>query len=173
MTLYIARHGESRGNTGEDTGNNPSLTAKGKEQARLLGERMKKIRLDAVLSSPLHRAIQTAEETAKLHNKEVEIMPCLYEVENETREEAYTRAEKAIQEIHNRFRNDERVIVFAHGTFNNYLTNAAIGFPVRDDFNFCQENTGLTCIKFLPDGKIKIEFANDYCHLATLDEPEY
>ena len=95
-------------------------------------------------------------------------------IENgETKEDAYKRAVQAIDGIKKRFRAEERVILFAHGTFNNYLINAAIGFPVRDDFNFCQENTGITCIKFLPDGRTKIEFSNDYCHLAPLGEIEY
>lgn len=173
MILYIARHGESLGNTGEDTGINPALSEKGHIQAELLGKRMKNIQLDCILSSPLIRAIQTAEKTATLQNKQVEIMPDAFEVDNETTEDAYKRAKNVIETIKNRFSNDERVIIFAHGTFNNYLINAAIGFPVRDDFNFCQENTGLTCIKFMPDGHIKIEFSNDYCHLASIEEPEF
>ena len=172
MILYIARHGESRGNTGEDNGPDPILSEKGLAQARLLGERMKRIHLNRVFSSPLTRAVQTARATAELQSTEVEILPDCYEVENETTDEAYARAKSVKDRLKKQFR-DEYVIIFAHGTFNNYLTNAAIGFPVRDDFNFCQENTGLTCIKFMPDGHIKIEFANDYCHLATLDEPEY
>ena len=172
MILYIARHGESRGNTGEDNGPDPILSEKGLAQARLLGERMKRIHLNRVFSSPLTRAVQTARATAELQSTEVEILPDCYEVENETTDEAYARAKSVIDRLKKQFR-DEYVIIFAHGTFNNYLTNAAIGFPVRDDFNFCQENTGLTCIKFMPDGHIKIEFANDYCHLASLDEPEY
>ncbi len=174
MILYIARHGESLGNTGEDTGNNPKLSEKGKKQASLLSERMKKVRLDFVFSSPLIRAIETAEATAIHHNLNVNVLPDCYEVEDgETPEEAYKRAVNIIKRMKEIFTEDERIIIFAHGTFNNYLTNAAIGFPVRDDFNFCQENTGLTCIKFMPDGHIKIEFANNYCHLATLDEAEY
>lgn len=173
MILYIARHGESRGNTGEDTGPDPKLSEKGLIQAELLGKRMKNIKLDCILSSPLIRAIQTAEKTAVFQNKQVEIMTDAFEVDNETTDEAYIRATNVIETIKNRFTNDERVIIFAHGTFNNYLTNAAIGFPVRDDFNFCQENTGLTCIKFMSDGKIKIEFANDYCHLSPFGEIEY
>ena len=173
MVLYIARHGESLGNTGEDTGINPALSSKGLVQAELLGKRMKNIQLDCILSSPLIRAIQTAEKTAEFQNKQVEIMPDAFEVENETTQEAYIRAKTVVEKIKNRFSNNERVIIFAHGTFNNYLINAAIGFPVRDDFNFCQENTGLTCIKFMPDGHIKIEFANDYCHLSPFGEIEY
>ena len=174
MILYIARHGESLGNTGEDTGPDPKLSQKGKKQAYLLGERMKKVKLDAVFSSPLIRAVETAEATAIHHNFNVNVLPDCYEVDDgETTEEAYTRAINIVNRLKSQFTEDERIIIFAHGTFNNYLTNAAIGFPVRDDFNFCQENTGLTCIKFMPDGKIKIEFANNYCHLATLDEAEY
>ena len=68
MILYIARHGESLGNTGEDTGHDPKLSVKGMRQAELLGERMKNLRLDAVFSSPLTRAVQTAESTAFFQN---------------------------------------------------------------------------------------------------------
>ena len=174
MILYIARHGESLGNTGEDTGSDPILSEKGKTQASLLGQRMKKIKLDAVFSSPLKRAVETAQATAVYQNKEVIILPDCFEVEDgETTESAYKRAVNIINRLKAQFTADERIIIFAHGTFNNYLTNAAIGFPVRDDFNFCQENTGLTCIKFMPDGHIKIEFSNDYCHLVPLGENEY
>ena len=59
MILYIARHGESLGNTGEDNGPDPCLSEKGRTQASLLGERMKKIKLDSVFSSPLKRAVET------------------------------------------------------------------------------------------------------------------
>ena len=174
MILYIARHGESLGNTGEDNGPDPKLSEKGRIQASLLGERMQKIKLDAVFSSPLIRAVETAEATAINHNLPVNILHDGFEVEDgETQGEAYKRAKDIIKRLREQFTEDERIIVFAHGTFNNYLTNAAIGFPVRDDFNFCQENTGLTCIKFMPDGKTKIEFANDYCHLASVDKPEF
>lgn len=170
MILYIARHGETNPNQTPQ----PLLTEKGFLQAKLLGERMSKIKLDAVLSSPLTRAIQTAEETAVRQNMQTEIISSLYEVENgETIDEAYERAKKAVEELKKRFSKDEKIIIFAHGTFNNCLINAAIGFPVRDNFNFCQENTGLTCIKFMPDGKTKIEFANDYCHLNSIEDSEF
>ena len=174
MILYIARHGESLGNTGQDNSKNPKLSETGVLQAQLLGKRMKKIKLDYILSSTLKRAISTAEETAKYQQCTVKTDPMLIEVEdNESKEAAYERAKNVINNIKNSFCNDERVIIFAHGTFNNYLINAAIGFDIRDNFNFCQENTGLTCIKFLSDDRIKIEFSNDYCHLAPLGEIEY
>lgn len=174
MILYIARHGESLSNAGIDNCKNSSLSPLGVTQAKLLGERMKNFKLDCILSSPLIRASATAEETAKFQQCNIEIDDMLVEVENaETKDSAYARASAVISKIKDRFKDNERIMIFAHGTFNNYLINAAIGFPVRDDFNFCQENTGLTCIKFLPDGRTKIEFANDYCHLAPLGEIEY
>ncbi len=167
MILYIARHGE----TDPDLKPQPLLTENGFDQAKRLGERMKKFKLDRVFASSLIRSQQTAKETADLQNLPVEIFPEIYEVENgETIDHAYQRAVVAVKNLREQFKGDERIIVFAHGTFNNCLINAALGFPIRSDFNFCQENTGLTCIKFMPDGKIKAEFINDYGHL---DNPEF
>lgn len=167
MILYIARHGE----TNPEQKPEPLLNETGFEQAKLLAQRMSKFKLDRIFASSLIRAQQTAKETADLQNVSVEIFPDIYEVENgETIDHAYQRAVKAVKTLTQRFTGDERIIVFAHGTFNNCLISAALGFPVRDDFNFCQENTGLSCIKFMPDGKIKAEFINDYCHLGN---PEF
>src|SRR5215469_16993912 len=71
-TFYIVRHGESDGNIGK--GNNHSfgkgsaLTEKGKDQARSLATTLKNISFDALFSSDLIRAEQTAEIIA-LENK--------------------------------------------------------------------------------------------------------
>lgn len=202
MDLYIARHGESLGNTGENNSLDPELTALGIEQSERLAERMKNTHLDAIISSPFIRAVQTASKTAELKNMEIEIFPLLFEVGTEKGYEGigieklkkiypkltmysdgrdyplsldfedshrtYLRAKEAIERIKSRFGENSTVMIFAHGTFNNFLTSAAIGIDVRDDFNFCQENTGLTCIRFVKDkgkDKTKLEFSNDYCHL--------
>lgn len=200
--MYITRHGESLGNTGEKVCDDPELSSLGHKQAERLAQRMKNIHLDAIISSPHIRAVATAAETAKLKGMDIELFPLLFEVGTcpgyegkglselrkvyphitmysdgkpyplsltvENTEITYNRAKEAIERIRLRFGADASVMLFAHGCFNNYLTNAAIGFPVRSDFNFCQENTGLTCIRFVKDNgkdKTKIEFANDYCHL--------
>ncbi len=202
MDLYITRHGESLGNTGEKNCVDPELSPLGHTQAERLAKRMKDVALDAVISSPHIRAVETAAETAKVKGMEIEILPLLFEVGTdagyegvglaslqkiyprirmysdgkpyalslsaEDRESTYERAVEAISRIRERFGDDATVMLFAHGTFNNYLTNAAIGVKVSDSFNFCQENTGLTCIRFVKDNgkdKTKIEFSNDYCHL--------
>ena len=59
--LYLIRHAQSEGNTGEDlaTGD-PDLTKVGRKQAERLGKRMKDARLDALYASPLRRTQATA-----------------------------------------------------------------------------------------------------------------
>ncbi len=201
MILYITRHGESLGNTGENNGIDPVLSATGQWQASRLGKRLQKEKIDCIISSPLVRAVETAAKTAELKNMKIELLPLLLEkgteagyegqgidklkeiyphiemyndseeyplsLDEEDKEITYKRAKEVIQRIRNRFDDDQTVLLVAHGTFNNYLISAAFGFSVRDDFNFCQENTGLNCIKFVKDGidKVKAEFTNDYSHL--------
>ena len=59
--LYLVRHAQSAGNTGEDlTTGDPELTEVGREQARRLGERFRRQKLDVIYSSPLRRTQETA-----------------------------------------------------------------------------------------------------------------
>lgn len=62
MELYLVRHAETFGNTGADTSDEPVLTPRGHEQARLLAGRLAStIEPDAVFCSPLLRAVETAQ----------------------------------------------------------------------------------------------------------------
>ncbi len=72
LTLFYVRHGESCGNISPDAFSclkyeisDPPLTELGKTQAVLLGERLSSGKLDAIYSSTLERAVDTAFETAK------------------------------------------------------------------------------------------------------------
>ena len=59
--LYLVRHAQSQGNTGEDlTSGNPDITEIGQEQARRLGQRLAGQRIDAIYASPLRRTRETA-----------------------------------------------------------------------------------------------------------------
>ncbi len=69
LELYLIRHGQSVTNAADEEQINnmdynmredPVLSEKGLYQARLLGERFADIKLDAVYSSCLNRAVQTA-----------------------------------------------------------------------------------------------------------------
>jgi broad specificity phosphatase PhoE len=61
--VYLVRHGETAWTiTGQHTGRTDlALTCRGEEEARALGPRLKGLRFDHVLSSPLRRALRTCE----------------------------------------------------------------------------------------------------------------
>jgi len=70
--LYLIRHAQSQGNTGEDlTTGDPDLTDVGWEQARRLGQRLKSQKINRVYGSPLRRTQQTASAIADASGLEV------------------------------------------------------------------------------------------------------
>ena len=88
IELYIIRHGESKGNVPRETAgltvtelHDPQLTDKGRLQALNCGERLKNINFDAVYSSALLRAVETATEIIKKQpeNKNLKVLPLLTE----------------------------------------------------------------------------------------------
>lgn len=61
-TVYLVRHGESEGNAGTHYQNaGTPLTNLGREQAAFMAERASRLGIDALLSSTMTRALQTAE----------------------------------------------------------------------------------------------------------------
>lgn len=79
--LYLVRHGETVDNAlqimqGQTQG---MLNEQGIEQARNVAEQMKDWKVDAFVSSDLHRAIQTAEIIAQPHGKKIETTTLLRE----------------------------------------------------------------------------------------------
>jgi broad specificity phosphatase PhoE len=83
MTVHLARHGESDWNaTGRWQGHaDRPLTELGRRQAAELAKRLAGVRLDAVYSSDLRRARETAEPVAERHGLEVRALPALREVD--------------------------------------------------------------------------------------------
>lgn len=70
--LYLVRHAQSQGNTGEDlTTGDPDITEVGWEQARRLGERLKGQRIDRIYASPLRRTQQTASAIGQVSGLDV------------------------------------------------------------------------------------------------------
>ena len=88
LELYIIRHGQSQGNiervteglSHEDL-HDPRLTELGKTQAIACGERLKNVEFDAVYSSALLRAVETATEIIKKQptDKALKVLPLLTE----------------------------------------------------------------------------------------------
>ena len=81
--ILLARHGESDWNVArrwQGHADRP-LTEKGRRQARALAERLRSVELDAVCSSDLQRAADTAAEVARAQGLEVTELPELREVD--------------------------------------------------------------------------------------------
>lgn len=88
LELYIIRHGQSQGNIervleglSHEELHDPRLTELGKKQAIACGERFKNIEFDAVYSSALLRALETATEIIKKQPNEkiLKVLPYLTE----------------------------------------------------------------------------------------------
>ncbi|WP_296601958.1 histidine phosphatase family protein [Nocardioides sp.] len=62
--IFLARHGEAEYETTLVTDDGGSLTGRGREQSRALADRLRGERIARVWSSPLSRAVQTAEIAA-------------------------------------------------------------------------------------------------------------
>src|SRR5215469_13645816 len=63
--IWLVRHGDCYAGQGRDRSarggdDDPPLSARGREQARRLGERIRRVGVSAVYSSPLRRAVETA-----------------------------------------------------------------------------------------------------------------
>jgi broad specificity phosphatase PhoE len=82
-TLYLARHGESDWNVERRWQGNADrpLTDLGRRQAGQLAERLASTPLDAVYSSDLRRARETAEAVARRQGLEVRTLAALREVD--------------------------------------------------------------------------------------------
>ncbi len=81
--ILLVRHGETEWNAGEIFRGRAdiNLNEKGVVQAKLLGEYLKKSRLEAIYSSPLLRAVLTAEMIARPHSLVVRAEPGLIDLD--------------------------------------------------------------------------------------------
>ena len=83
MLIYFVRHGESEGNRkGLHQGPDVPLSEEGIKQGQVLAERLKKHKIDSIYSSPMIRAIQTAEIISDKLKIQVESWENLKEIRN-------------------------------------------------------------------------------------------
>ena len=82
-TLYLVRHGESEANAaGVFAGQTDSpLTAKGREQAKVVARALRPVRFDRIVTSPLSRTKDTAAEIAAGREIPVEAFDDLKEID--------------------------------------------------------------------------------------------
>ena len=85
MDLLWVRHGEpERIAPGLGVPADPALTPLGREQAQRLGDWLAFETIDAVVSSPMRRATETAAPIAAAHGLDVEVVPSLIEYDSKS-----------------------------------------------------------------------------------------
>ena len=82
-TLYIVRHCESTGNVEHRFQGqfDAPITPKGEKQLELLSLRFRNVHLDAIYSSPLHRAYLTAQAANRFHDLPIQKLDALLEMD--------------------------------------------------------------------------------------------
>lgn len=198
MLLYIIRHGETYGNLNGDGFSETDLTPNGRRQIAFLGKRFMSTDIDKIYTSPLIRAVKTANAIRSFHPETpllvdsallekgtesdycglpdedikklcpyAEILPRT-PLGEEGDEKAYARAVKFIERIKAENNFNSTIVIVAHGTFNSFLVLAALGFPLKENFNFSHLNTGVTLVNYLEENgklKTKLKYLNDTSHL--------
>lgn len=80
MKVYFVRHGQSESNKLQIHQDSADLLSdEGLKQGNVVAHRFKKINIDVILSSDYIRALDTAEEIAKVTNKKIEVTELLRE----------------------------------------------------------------------------------------------
>lgn len=184
MLIYIIRHGETYGNINGDGFSETDLTPNGMRQIAFLGKRFKDEKIDKIYTSPLKRAIKTANAVKSFHeetpllvdfsllekgtdpeysglpDEEISKLSPLAKIGErkclgeENDETAYSRAKEFIERVKAENDFDSTIVVVAHGTFNSYLVLAALDFPFKENFNFSHLNTGVTLVNYLEENGV-------------------
>jgi broad specificity phosphatase PhoE len=124
MKLLIVRHAESKANIkgilqGQKI--DTSLSKLGKEQAKKVGERLKDEKIEAVYSSDLKRAKETAEEIAKHHKLKVILDKRLREKDHHNKEkwkEVVKRVKSFLKDVQ---KHKGNIIIVSHGSPNRIM----------------------------------------------------
>ena len=134
MNIYVLRHGQTKFNVeGKFQGRiDTKLSKKGLEQANYIKEKLKDIKFDTVISSPLSRARQTANIVANMNIlvddriiersfgnlegkyvvKDFESKPKIYNIE--TYEDLCKRTYNFLDDIINKYKGMENILVVTH-----------------------------------------------------------
>ena len=178
-TILLARHGETDWNReGRFQGwADPTLNDAGRAQARALAERLRDVPFDAVYSSDLRRAHETAVIVAEPHAVPVVSDPGLREIDvgswsgltraeieerfpgaehhdGETRDEHLDRVVATVERIA-RAHTGERILLVSHGGSLRALRRHCIGEPVHPI-----ENCGVYELHFRDERFVAADSAN-------------
>jgi probable phosphoglycerate mutase len=181
--LYLARHGEA-------TSDERSLTANGRRQATLLGERLKDVPLSAIHHGPLSRATQTARligaqlpgvplRVSEAAGDYIPYLPAKEELPPEHADrflgflQQFPAAEDDLTaEAMRTFtgpvaEGPRHELVVTHNFLIGWLVRAALDAPKWRWLGLNHGNAALTVIRYAPDRPSSVLFYNDMGHLPA------
>jgi serine/threonine-protein phosphatase PGAM5 len=184
--LYLVRHGEAEElGTEVDDG---ALTELGKQQSKLIGERLGEVPFNAIYHSTLRRAVQTTELIAEyLHD--VPIYPsdllrdCIPSVPDRdllspahaefldglsqtALTEGPVRAAQAIERYAVATGEDQRTLIVTHNFLIGWFVRHALDAPSWRWMGLNQYNCALTIILYRPGRPSSLVSYNDMGHLS-------
>jgi len=184
--ITLIRHGESQSQANPDVdGINPDLSPKGEDQARALVNRVRGIKADAIIASPLIRAFRTY-KLSELESDNVTFDPRLVESDWGSPERydgvdfpylddsgtlqnpdwhhrpVKERVRSLIESIESA--RHEQFVLFGHwGVFAEFL---GCFFEISDGARMAlMENTALSTLEIMGDGRRRLLTWNDSSHL--------
>lgn len=196
MNLYIVRHGETEENVnniiqGHQAG---TLTALGHEQARLLAQRLRELRFDAIYASDLGRVVDTARYILQYQTAPIEYDPLLrergagiyethprqrlWEAEmgsglpladfrpegGESFRDLQDRVERFIDFLRQRH-TDETILLVSHGGWNRQFLGVARHIGLEESFDISQKNTCVNIVEFRGENHFTVHLVNCISHL--------
>lgn len=181
MNIIFVRHGESEHNAGITLGENAVLTKKGREQAKALGNRLKKYNISTIYTSNLNRAKETGEIISKI--LKVPIKENLEELDEYPSEHLKSRLHYLFNiKTKRRFRGlrsflkniakerneDKTVLIVAHGITNRIIVGCLLKIPFgRHLLGFVQDNTCINIVLWKEKfNNWSIQCLNDTKHLS-------
>ncbi|MFE9693456.1 histidine phosphatase family protein [Micromonospora sp. NPDC005806] len=196
--LYLVRHGEQdRAEEGGDTG----LSARGRQQAQLLAQRLRGMPFAAVHHGPARRAVETAELVAATlpgvpvhlsesvgdhlpHDTDPAGLPERYATfladftERERVDGPRRTAEAMARFATAPAEGDVRELVVTHNFLIGWLVRHALDAPERRWLGLNHHNCGLTVLRYSSGGPPTLIAVNDVAHLppelrATGLPPDY
>ncbi|MCL2447155.1 MAG: histidine phosphatase family protein [Oscillospiraceae bacterium] len=183
LDLTLVRHGQSYGNVPPnnrlahaDAPNDWHLTPLGVQQADYLGRYYAALPLDQVICSHLQRAQQTAQAVVKHQPKPVALRVdpevCeVFDCGSSDPAQWQARALRVVRALREDSPLGARVMVVAHGVFNNFLLNALLGLPAPPHtVRFFQQNTSVSRVIFCNENvpeyeRIQLQYMNRVNHL--------
>lgn len=191
MELILIRHGlpEHR-ETDDGSPANPDLSEEGHDQARKVADWLESLHIDRLYSSPMKRALQTAEPLSQLKGLDIEVRDGVAEYDQNAGQyipveqlkeqdfDAWSRLMKgeveadfpafaqtvceSLDEIVTE-NSGKRVAVACHGGVINVWTARVIGFDPRMFFN--PNYTSLNVFRAASSGERSVITLNEFSHL--------